>query len=50
MNNPGWIGDCFFLSLDEQLTLFLGVIVFDDPQSYNPCQTDVRRHLVVKTH
>lgn len=42
------VGDCFFLSLYEQLTLWLGVIVFDNPQSYNPCQNDVRRHIVVK--
>jgi hypothetical protein len=37
-----------FLWLDEQFDPFVGVIVFDDPRSYNPCQTDVRRLGVVE--
>ena len=32
--------DCFFSSYENNSTLFVEVIVFDDPQSYNPCQND----------
>lgn len=40
--------DYFFFGYMNNSTLLLDVIVFDDPQSYNPCQPDVRRLGVVK--